>query len=215
MRDITLRGRTSDAAVFAQIFLQEELDFTLARTPMTIVDGGANIGLSSLFLARKYPDAQILAVEFESSNFALLERNAAGYPNIRCVHAGLWSHDARLSVANPNAEKWAYAPVSAGDVEMPASTVQAVTVGTLLDRYGFEHVDFLKLDIEGSEFEVFSTRPSWLARVRAIAIELHDRVRPGCGMRFVESIHGTGFRLQARGEYLLCEFDGEPSAAAA
>lgn len=213
--DVILRGCTSDVAVFFQIFLHQELDFALAKAPATIVDGGANIGLSSLYLARKYPGARIIAVEFEASNFALLQVNVSAYPNIVCVHAGLWSHDARLTVGNPDAAKWAYAPVAADAPTATGETVPAVTVGVLLDQHAVARVDFLKLDIEGSEFELFSERPVWLERVQAIAIELHDRLTPGCGMRFVNSIAGSQFRLQTCGEYLLCEFDADsPSVTA-
>jgi hypothetical protein len=43
----------------------------------------------------------------------------------------------------------------------------------------FSLIDLLKVDIEGAEIEVFGACP-WITKVRAIAIELHDRIRPGC-----------------------------------
>lgn len=211
---VALRGGTSDVDVFIQIFLHHDLDFVLRENPVTIVDGGANIGLSSLYLAQKYPDSRIVAVEFEASNFALLKANVGAYERITCVHAGLWSDDGRLSVSNPQAQKWAYCPMAASHETAESESVPAITIGALLDRHAFARVDLLKLDIEGSEFEVLAGSEVWLARVKAIAIELHDWIKPGCGMRFVESIARRRFQLQTRGEYLLCEFDAEPSTAA-
>ena len=41
------------------------------------------------------------------------------------------------------------------------------------------NADIVKLDIEGAEKEVFD-RCDWLNRVRVVAIELHDRFKPGC-----------------------------------
>ena len=45
----------------------------------------------------------------------------------------------------------------------------------LIDR-----LDYLKVDIEGSELEVLQDAETWIAQVDAAAIELHDRYRPGC-----------------------------------
>ena len=57
--------------------------------------------------------------------------------------------------------------------------VRAITMDTLMRENGIESIDFLKIDIEGAEVEVFETYP-WIKKVRVIAIELHDRVRFGC-----------------------------------
>jgi hypothetical protein len=37
----------------------------------------------------------------------------------------------------------------------------------------------LKVDIEGAEIGLFESCP-WISNVQVIAIELHDRIRPGC-----------------------------------
>jgi hypothetical protein len=50
---------------------------------------------------------------------------------------------------------------------------------TLMREVGIETVDILKVDIEGAERDVFSTC-DWMDKVKLLAIELHDRVRPGC-----------------------------------
>jgi tRNA1(Val) A37 N6-methylase TrmN6 len=54
--------------------------FRLTFFTGTIVDAGANIGMASIFFAQKYPDAKIIAVEAEASNFAMLARNVQPYP---------------------------------------------------------------------------------------------------------------------------------------
>ncbi len=49
-----------------------------------------------------------------------------------------------------------------------------------MEQMGLEHIDVLKIDIEGSEIEVLRSAPSWIEHVGVILIELHDRFRPGC-----------------------------------
>ncbi len=43
----------------------------------------------------------------------------------------------------------------------------------LLKKYKVEQVDFMKIDIEGSEYALFENHPSWLKKVRRIAMEVH------------------------------------------
>jgi FkbM family methyltransferase len=205
---IELRGLSSDDATFIQIFLRGDLDFEVpGPAPRTIVDVGANIGLASLYLARRFPSARIVAIEFEAENFQQLRRNTAAYPNIECVHAGLWPVDGVVAVANPNAAKWAHVPAEAVASDT-AETVRAISMETLMSERGIASIDLLKIDIEGSEYELFESVPDWMTKVRTVAIELHDHLRPGAGTRFLASLRARPMLLASRGEYLICTFTG-------
>ena len=56
---------------------------------------------------------------------------------------------------------------------------RALTLATLMREVGIETVDILKVDIEGAECDIFS-KCDWMDKVKLLAIELHDRARPGC-----------------------------------
>jgi hypothetical protein len=51
-----------------------------------------------------------------------------------------------------------------------------------------DRIDLLKLDIEGSEKEIFSDGCLWLEHIGAICLELHDRFKPGCSRTFFRAI---------------------------
>ncbi len=70
-----LRPNTSDLDVFQQVFIEEEYEFALDRDPEVIIDAGSNIGLASIYYSIKYPDAKIIAIEPEGSNYILLKEN--------------------------------------------------------------------------------------------------------------------------------------------
>jgi FkbM family methyltransferase len=200
---LRLRAGTSDAATFVQIFLRGDLDFPLDAEPRTIVDGGANIGLSALYLARRFPQARIIAVEFEASNFAQLLRNVARSPLIEPVHAGLWPTDGSVQVANAHAAKWAFFPTAGGRAGA-SHGVRAVSISTLMSEHAIERIDLLKLDIEGSEWDLFADPQSrWLDRVGTLAIELHDALRPGAAERVLRAVSRRSFTLRVSGEYLV------------
>ncbi len=65
-----------------------------------IVDCGANIGISSVWYAQRYPRARIIAVEPEPENFRILSMNAANYPNIVAVQGGVSDRQTRVSLTN-------------------------------------------------------------------------------------------------------------------
>jgi FkbM family methyltransferase len=64
--------------------------------PPVIIDAGANVGLCAVFYANRFPDARIIAIEPEPSNYEMLKKNTAPYPNITTVHAALWKENGPL-----------------------------------------------------------------------------------------------------------------------
>ena len=63
-----------------------------------------------------------------------------------------------------------------------------------MSEYDLKWVDLLKVDIEGAEKEVFGSPDEWIGSVGAIAIELHDRFKPGCSRSFFAAV--TAFPVE-------------------
>lgn len=183
-----LRVPSTDVPVFKQIFVERHYDFRVAKPPEIIVDAGANIGLASIWFANRYPDARIIALEPEQSNFELLRANVGPYPQIVPVQAALWHRNEEIRLIDPGLGKWGFmaeAQPAAGDLRGDlCDTVTAVTVDRLMADHGLRRIDLFKIDIEGAEREVFSDAASWICRVDAIVIELHERMKPGCNRAF-------------------------------
>jgi FkbM family methyltransferase len=178
-----LRLRTTDAKVYNGALIRRDYDYPTSFSPRTIVDVGANCGMTSIFYARRYPDATIVAVEPEISNYTALTKNTRSYPNVIPIHAALWNEDGQVEVfpgdlgfascpGSMNWGKWAF-HVRKG------TGCRALTMATLMREVGIESIDILKVDVEGAEWEIFSGC-DWIDKVKLLAIELHDRFRPGC-----------------------------------
>lgn len=75
--------------VFEQFFSLRIYDIELEVTPNVIVDCGTNIGFSSIHFANKCPNARIITIEPERSNYNMLRRNIHDYHNIICINKGL------------------------------------------------------------------------------------------------------------------------------
>ena len=189
---LTVRPRTYDACVFTEVFFREVYDIPLALEPKFIIDTGANVGYASIFFANKYPSATIVAVEPEEENFRTMEKNTEQYPSITCRKEGVWHKDALLRVWNKDAGSWAF---SLEEVEDEAQAeMKGVTITEIMKQAGVDRIDILKVDIEGGEQELFSENlDSWLPNVDVLLIELHERLREGCGDNFHAAMEQYGF----------------------
>jgi FkbM family methyltransferase len=166
----TIRRFSSDIYVFNSVFNEGELEKFLPEDPRFIIDGGANVGYTTAFYARRYPDATVIAVEPSRSNLAQLRRNCSGYRNVVALEGALWPTSGSVRIANPEADSWSYR-VEDSDA---SDGVRAYSLDELLDTYDMSNIDILKLDIEGAERALFgSNYERWLPRVKAIAVEIH------------------------------------------
>ena len=75
-----------------------EYFFPKQINPKVILDIGGNIGITSIFLAKVFPNASIYTFEPLKENFELLEKNIQNYPNIKAFNVGLGSKNGSFKV---------------------------------------------------------------------------------------------------------------------
>lgn len=195
-----VRAGTTDMAIYDQIVLQPYLPRDRAFN--TIIDCGSNIGLTVRYLHAAYPTARIIAIEPDDGNFQLLAANTRGRTGIECLRAALWHETGRLSLKRKGLKPSGFQVASNSE----DADTEAVTVSQIMARFSLERVSLLKIDIEGSELEVFNASDlSWIDRVDAISIELHDSWRPGCGDAFFKAIAAWNWTFSFHGGAVLCE----------
>jgi FkbM family methyltransferase len=205
-----VRLGTSDINVFNDIYRRHEYEWNLGSSPKVIVDAGAYTGLSTSFFATRYPDATIIAVEPDEENFELLVRNTTRYANVHTVRAALWAESGSVSIMDPGHGAWGLRLLESDDsstvaeaIHLPGSrSVRAVTITEIIRDYNLEKIDLLKVDVEGSEKEIFANANPWIASVEAICLELHDRFKAGCSRSFFKAVDDFPIELR-RGEDVL------------
>ena len=184
-REIFLRKASTDSRVFKKIFIDLEYNFPLDHDVKTIIDVGANVGLSAVFFAVKYPNSTIIAVEPELSNFDLLKKNTAGFPNIKPVLGGISNNSGFYRIKNDQGDHWNFMLENANET---TSSGKFYTIDEVMKEYNIASIDFLKIDIEGGEDVLFKNNYSWLSKVGALSIELHDFIIPGSSNSFFKAI---------------------------
>jgi FkbM family methyltransferase len=208
-----LRARTTDVSLCREIFLNNAYDSDFFESPQVtphaappampqvIIDAGANVGLSAVFYANRFPDARIIAIEPEPSNYEMLKKNTAPYPNITTVHAALWKENGALRLLDTGGGNTTF---QVDEINQLSATeergvVRAVTLEKLMEQFGIAYIDYLKMDVEGAEKEIFEHAAPWIDRVGTIAVELHDGMRSGCSESVRQAAKGFPYQWR-RGE---------------
>jgi len=175
---VVSRTATSDIFEFTHLLGWRQVPFDLPIRPTFIVDAGANVGYSALRFQKEFPGAKIVALEPEERNAMQFKKNCAFYSNISLETAALWATSTRLRIRALDAGANAYQVE-----ESPHGEIRALSIDEIMQRHHLPRIDLLKVDIEGSEKEVFShpNAKTWLRSVGMILIEIHDDlVAEGC-----------------------------------
>ncbi len=204
-RQVYLRPGSTDIYLLVSFFAfngrEERLEYQVDMSSLMgeaeyIVDAGANIGLFSLLYSCIYPGARVVAIEPEESNYQLLLKNVRDEKNIIPIKSGLWNRCARLEVLPRPTGEWGFYVRESED-----GPIDAVCMDEIMRAFSMPRLDIVKMDIEGSEYEVFSPGcESWLSETRVIMLETHERIRPGTEQRVNNAMAAQGFLRSRSGE---------------
>ena len=144
-----------------------------------ILDCGSNIGMAILFFKALYPDAEITAFEPAPWACAAIEETirANDLRDVTLHNAALAEEDGTLELFHDPSHPGS-AVMSVYRERMPGEPVRVPAVR--LSRYVTKPVDFLKLDVEGSELPVLRDLASsgTIAQIRQMVIEFHHHMSP-------------------------------------
>jgi len=185
----TLRWSGSDILVFKQIFVDEEYrplismveQYCKTDSVESIIDAGANVGLTSLYLSHFFRSARIAAIEPDEGNFSILQKNISdnSLERVIVVKAGIWPWHTKLEIDRTfrDGEDWSTTLKTTNDSNNLGKQVDGLTIEDICEAAGFKRVDILKMDIEGGEryfFEDPEIAATFLGKIRFLALEIHD-----------------------------------------
>ncbi|MBM3414550.1 MAG: FkbM family methyltransferase [Bacteroidetes bacterium] len=175
-----------------EIFVNQIYKQTLPPNAL-ILDCGANIGLSLIWFKQSYPAARIIAFEPDPANFLLLQKNIDSFAldNITCHPAAVWKEDTILSFS---------AAKGMASTLTTAKSKDSIDVICLqLKKFLDQPIDFLKLDIEGAEWEVLIDCAGSLGTVKKIFIEYHGQFNEQNKLiQILETLNIAGFQFYIR-----------------
>jgi FkbM family methyltransferase len=136
--------------------------------PKTILDVGAHVGIVSIYLAKKFPNAQITALEPFPINYFNLCRNLElnEITNVTPVNLAVTADGRDIALACPDYNTGGAIPhITALD-----PFIKSTTLNDLLSENTY---DFVKIDIEGFEYEIFN-KFEYFRNIKDLSVELHS-----------------------------------------
>lgn len=118
-------------------------------------------------------------------------------PQFRFNPVALAGHCGKITFAPPQDQaegSWFTQKGNGASLEVPC-----VDLATLMRQNGHDHIDLIKLDIEGAEYEVIDHLLKNRLRIRQILVEFHHQMLPGIRrsqtIRSMLKLVATGYRL--------------------
>jgi FkbM family methyltransferase len=201
-----LRLGSTDWLVLEQIYFQREYD-ALSQLQLgdvrQIVDLGANVGLSVRLWRQRFPEAAVLAIEPDPDNVRALERNCPRDGKMKVVQACV-AASARTVQIDRSAGEWGIRMVDCSPDQHRISVKALSLLEILAETNVTGPIDLLKCDIEGAEAEVFGKCAEWIARVRAMILEIHA---PYTLDQWQKDMQAAGARME-----VICTIKSDPNA---
>jgi len=172
-----VRVNTSDALMIWEIWKAKVYDDV--RIPIragdVVVDMGAHIGGFAVRAAKLVQGGQVYSYEASNKNFSLLAENCE-LNDLRNVHIE------NFAVSNQNGSMPFYTPSENGilgsllqNTSSFMETVPTITFSDIIAKHAINQIDFLKIDVEGAEFDILFANPDeTLSKTRQIVMEFHE-----------------------------------------
>lgn len=186
--------------VLSEIFFRRLYAFR-AETITTIIDAGANIGVSAVYFKWRYPHARITCFEPNPEAFAFLQKNIAqnNLRDIRTLPYALGNtngdttlftdHSVKASTSASTTQRPGYS-----EKKSPALSVPMRRLSDFIDA----PVDLLKMDIEGAEGDVLhnleETKKISLVRMMILEYHLYEGTAQYPMGQFLSILDRNGFR---------------------
>jgi FkbM family methyltransferase len=186
--DVKIRYRLNkgDLHSIREIWFQEDYRLPFDAPSGVLLDLGANIGMTSIWLAKKFSFTQVIAVEPDPSNAALLRQNLdLNRINGQVVKAAIGPEE---GTARFETSEFSNLGRLSDDGRF---SVPMIDIYTIIKKFAVARFALIKIDVEGGEQDLFNGPTEWLPCTEAIIIEFHPGVDH---LRITDLIRSHGFK---------------------
>ena len=181
-KKVYYRTSSSDMTLIYEILLKSKYksEYYLPEklNPKIIFDIGGNIGITSIYLAKLFPDSLIYSFEPMPENFEILKKNIQNYNNIEAFNFGLGSKNGNFKVYLSNdSENFggiSFYPDPVGNKSNSYISCKVNNINEVINKLNIQSIDLIKIDTEGAEYDILMTlQENILKNASWITGELH------------------------------------------
>lgn len=209
---IYLADNYEELYILREIYLSGDYDFAPGYSAV-VVDVGANVGFTSIFLAAANPDILIVGCEPLGINFEKAQRNFAVNPclsqRITLHNIGLFSEDGEQTVISETGSR-GRSSIVLDRLHNPIGTTESIAIKVrrassfireIKERHPNRRI-IVKMDCEGSEYHILRNleMDGALGLVSGFVMEWHRLAGLDDGVEFIRNMFTrTGFDVCIRG----------------
>lgn len=195
-----VRPGTCDRGIIKEVYLYRCYDpenLPIGENDV-VFDIGAQIGIFSVYAATKAKNGRVFSFEPVPENFQLLKENADlnDCANISVFEAAVAEKGGRREMLVAADNTGGHSLVDAGQKIGSSVEVESFFLPEFMVGHKIEKIDFLKIDCEGGEYEIFFTMPKEiLEKIKKISMEYHDLDKERNGEKMKEFLIANGFKV--------------------
>jgi FkbM family methyltransferase len=174
---LSYRLNRGDLQGIREVWGNEVYTLPFATPSGALLDLGANIGLTTTWMATHNHFTRIVAVEPDHDNAVLLAKNLEqnGIKG-EVIEAAVGPRDGTVHFKKSSWFNLGTCVETSSDSHGPRGEevpVRMVSVPYILNHFGLDSLGVVKVDIEGSEQALFLGPCGWLERASALIVEFH------------------------------------------
>ena len=173
---IHLRNNKIDEQVFYAAFTKK-YHIPPLKLPdnCTIIDLGSNIGMTILDFYDVYPNPNIIiGLEMDNENYNLAVKNLKNVSNVVLLNKAISINDSLIYYSGNDPQSYSICQQNNENTK----SCDGVSMLSLIKSFGLTKIDYLKIDIEGYEYQLICHKDFhlWSQNIDVISIEMHDHL---------------------------------------
>jgi FkbM family methyltransferase len=184
---------------------EDYLDFAGLSEGKIVLDVGAYAGVTSIIFGQQVgATGRVFGFEADPINYECARKNIAlanrwmGLNNISLIHKALWSHNRGILFSQEGSMGSSAVAITGGgrgdEIRIPSTTL-----ADLVTEFGLDHIDFIKVDIEGGELELLEHSTEFLSRMKPrMIVEPHLVGGVISTQRCCEFLERAGYQINLR-----------------
>jgi FkbM family methyltransferase len=187
-----------DALTIKETCYENDYHLKHSLKGLTIIDVGANIGDFAVFAAFMNPNSKVFAYEPSHKTFKQLSENI--YLNkmtdrIVAVREAVGGGRGRAKLYDSGVS--GVRSLFRARKEKKFEVVNIVTLNDVFERNKLKRCDFLKIDCEGGEYNIFqNTKKDIFEKIKQISMEFHEMLPGQNHQELVQLLRNVGYKVK-------------------